>query len=67
MVQSPRKKRRNKQASNEPEIPEKLKDFIDSVIIKPEENVVVQTRRPKKQKEVKEDPKSKLTNRKVGL
>ena len=66
MVQSPRKKRRNKQASNEPEIPEKLKDFIDSVIIKPEENVVVQTRRPKKQKEVKEDPKSKLTNRKVG-
>ena len=66
MVQSPRKKRRNKQASNEPEIPEKLKNFIDSVIIKPEENVVVQTRRPKKQKEVKEDPKSKLTNRKVG-
>ena len=43
-----------------------MKDFIDSVIIKPEENVVVQTRRPKKQKEVKEDPKSKLTNRKVG-
>ena len=63
-----KKKKRAKQGQYNPsdEIPENLKNFIDSVSIKPEENPVAQ-KKPKKQKEMKEDPVSKLSNRKVCI
>ena len=64
MGQTKKKKRAKQQHNPADEIPENLKNFIDSVSIKPDENAVVQ-KKPKKQKEIKEDPVSKLTNRKV--
>lgn len=66
MGQTKKKKRTKQQYNPADEIPENLKNFIDSVSIKPDENAVVQ-KKPKKQKEIKEDPVSKLTNRKVCI
>ena len=66
MGQTKKKKRAKQQYNPAEEIPENLRNFIDSVSIKPDENVVAQ-KKPKKQKEIKEDPVSKLTNRKVCI
>ena len=66
MGQTKKKKRAKQQYNPADEIPENLKNFIDSVSIKPDENAIVQ-KKPKKQKEIKEDPVSKLTNRKVCI
>lgn len=66
MGQTKKKKRAKQQYNPAEELPENLRNFIDSVSIKPDENVVAQ-KKPKKQKEIKEDPVSKLTNRKVCI
>lgn len=66
MGQTKKKKRAKQQYNPADEIPENLRNFIDSVSIKPDENPVAQ-KKPKKQKEIKEDPVSKLTNRKVCI